>query len=547
MRLSFRWTALAVVSLAAALIALPGNASASHRQLMMIEDGVHLANNTAGTLRTFRKLGSSTVRVIVSWSYIAPGATKRHRPSFNATDPAAYPAANWGRWDDIVRQAQRDGIQIDFTVSGGAPRWAEGSGIPHHIVGNLNRAWKPSARQFGEFMQAMGRRYSGSYPDPANPSQSLPAVHFWSIWNEPNFGEDLGPEATDGSSIDVAPRLYRGLVDAAWGALRRTGHTHDTVVIGGLTARGQRSGPSRSNPAGHPGDFAQMKPLEFIRHLYCVGNSFGPLRGSVARKEGCPTSASATHRFRSRHPGLFGASGFAEHPYPQNLPPTRDSSNDRDFVSFSTLGRELRTLDRIQHSYGSHKRYPLYIDEYGYITNPPNRGHYVSPKTAAHYLNWAEYLSWRNPRIASTMQFLLYDPAYIPGKSGFTSGLLFVNGREKATYDAYRLPLYLPVTSMRRGRRVQVWGGARPAHYIAADTGLPQTAEIQFQRHSRGRFSTIKTVKVTGPRSYFDLRMSFPASGTVRLAWTYPHSDPFLPLAALGVQVHSRPVKIRVG
>jgi hypothetical protein len=551
MRLNrLRATVLSFIVVALGLGALAGAASASHRQLMMIEDGVHLANNTQRTMQRFRELGASTIRVIVSWSYIAPDATSRHRPSFNATDPAAYPAGTWVRWDNIVKEAHKDGLQVDFTLSGGAPLWAEGSDIPQHIVGNLNRAWKPSSVEFGKFVQAIGRRYSGSYRDPADPGHNLPAVHFWSVWNEPNFGEDLGPEAIDGSSVDLAPRMYRNLVAAAWNGLRRTGHGGDTIIIGGLTARGQRSSPSPSNPGGHPGSFAQMKPLEFIRHLYCVDNSFHPMRGSIAKKEGCPTTAAARRSFRSKNPGLFQADGFAEHPYPQNLPPDRNNSDDNDsnFVTFKTLPREMRTLDRVTHLYGSHKRYSIYVDEYGYITNPPNRsGHFVSPTTAAYYLNWYEYLSWRSPRIASVMQFLLYDPAYIPGKSGFTSGLLFVNGRPKPGFDAYRLPLYLPKTSMKRGHRVEVWGDVRPAHYIAGDTGDRQTAEIQFQRHSRGSFKTLKKVRITSPRGYFDLHMSFPASGTVRLTWTYPHSDPFLPISALGSQVHGRSVKIRVG
>ena len=34
----------------------------------------------------------------------------------------------------------------------------------------------------------------------------------------------------------------------------------------------------------------------------------------------------------------------------------------------------------------------------------------VSPALAASYLNWAEYLTWRDPRIRSYDQYLLIDP-----------------------------------------------------------------------------------------------------------------------------------------
>ena len=51
---------------------------------------------------------------------------------------------------------------------------------------------------------------------------------------------------------------------------------------------------------------------------------------------------------------------------------------------------------------------------------------YVSPGTAAAYYNWAEYISWRNPRMRSFAQFRFYDP-YAPLQSndwgGFASGL----------------------------------------------------------------------------------------------------------------------------
>ena len=535
---------LAAAAGALALGALPSPALASHDQIAMIEDGIHLASNPDGTMRTFRRLGADTVRVIVNWSSVAPDPLARHKPHFNASDPAAYPAGNWVRFDDIVRDAKKYGIQVDFTVSSGVPLWAEGKNIPHHLLTHTDRGWRPSPTDFGQFMVAMGRRYDGKYPDPATPGKSLPRVSFWTIWNEPNFGEDLGPQAVNGSYVDVAPMMYRKLVAAGWNALHKAGHGHDKIIIGELTARGQRSTPTKSNPAGHPGDFAQMKPLEFVRHLYCVDDSLRPMRGSAARKEGCPTTAAASRHFRSNNPGLFQVTGFGQHPYPDDLPPTKEGSKDPDYVSFNKIPTEERTLDRIMRDYGSSQRYAIYVDEFGYITRPPNDGPYVSPSTAAYYNNWTEYLSWRSRRIASTMQYLLYDPT--PSSNGFDSGILFYNGKPKADFYAYQLPLYLPHASMRRGRKVEVWGCARAAPFMAKDTGVRQTAQIQFQRASRGAFKPIKTVRITSSRGYFDLGMKFPGSGTIRLAYTYPDSDPFLPIGKLGSKIVGRPVRISV-
>ena len=52
--------------------------------------------------------------------------------------------------------------------------------------------------------------------------------------------------------------------------------------------------------------------------------------------------------------------------------------------------------------------------------------------------------------------------------------------------------------------------------------------QIQYQRGSHGAFKTLRTVTISSPRGYFDLHMRFPASGSVRLAWTYPKDDPLL-------------------
>jgi len=247
---------------------------------------------------------------------------------------------------------------------------------------------------------------------------------------------------------------------------------------------------------------------------------------------------------------------LADHPYPVNLPPTKASSTDPDYVEFSELPRLASTLDRLQRLYGSRTRFPIYNNEYGYITNPPNHSssHFVSPATAATYINWAEYLSWRNSRIASTMQYLLYDPnptKNVPEFGGFASGLILYGGTRKPGYNAYRLPLFLPVTSTPPGRSLEVWGCVRPAHFASLDTGgTPQQVQIQFQRGSRGAFTTLRTATITSVRGYFDLHLSFPASGTVRLAWSYPANDPLLTPSLITPgdpdSVYSRSVKVTV-
>ncbi len=547
---------MSVAATAAGVVVLhlpfPASAVAQTNQLAIFQDDVRMLSQPGPTLATLRQLGVGVVRVSLQWSAVAPA---KRPPGFKADDPASYP--HWSIYDQIVLDAHEDGIAVDFSVSGGAPPWATGAGQP--APGDFGE-WKPSAAAYGAFVEAVGTRYSGSYDPtrgetvPRSPGD-LPRVSFWELWNEPNFGQDLAPQAIKGSTVPAAPSAYRSLLDAGWAALRATGHARDTIVIGNLDARGQSGKVRRGSPQGLPGNFGQAKPMQFIRTLYCVSSSYQQLRGAAAAAVGCPTSAAGSRRFRSAHPALFGASGFGAHPYPVNLPPTEASSTDPDFTEFSELPRLAGALDRLQRIYGSGRRFPIYNTEYGYITNPPNNSasHFVSPGTAAYYINWAEYLSWRSGRIASAMQYLLYDPNPLraPEFGGFASGLISYSGTPKPGYDAYRMPLFLPSTSARRGQRLEVWGCVRPAHFAALDTGeKPQQVQIQFQRGSQGAFATLRTVTVTSARGYFDLGMAFPASGSVRLAWSYPPNDPLLTpsLADPGAAdtVYSRTVKVTV-
>jgi hypothetical protein len=331
--------------------------------------------------------------------------------------------------------------------------------------------------------------------------------------------------------------LYRNLVNAGYNVLHRSPvHRNDTILFGEFAARGATfHRPTRKWPQGLPGNGGQTKPLQFLRTLYCVDNGYRPLRGRAAAQVGCPANAAGSRRFRSQNPVLFGATGVSDHPYPGNGSPVSDGRNDPDFAAFPDLPNMARTLDRLNRVYGSHKRFPIYNDEYGYITDPPNRerlgrpahGHFVSPNTAAYYINWAEYLSWRTSRIASTMQYLLYDPKPAPNipQGGFASGLITGSGKLKPAYYAYRMPLYLPVTSTKRGRSLEVWGGVRPAPYASHDTHQAQYVQIEFQRGSRGGWSTVKRLKITSTRGYFDTHIKFSGSGTVRTQWSYPRGD----------------------
>jgi hypothetical protein len=396
-------------------------------------------------------------------------------------------------------------------------------------------------------VHAVAARYSGSYTPPGARSP-LPRVHFWELWNEPNWNPELQPQIVLHPLRISSAVQYRHLVDAAWSSLADSGHGRDTVVIGSLSPRGAAVSPD--SPAQAATSIAG--PLGFTRTLYCVDGSYHPLKGAAARESDCPLTSAGSARFRLAHPALFQATGFGLHPYPINLPPTEaDPSNPPDTVQFSEIPLFFSALDRLQQLYGSHRQIRVYNTEYGYVTDPPNPAR-LPPATAARYLNWTEYLTWRNPRIATTMQYLLHDPnptnsGFGPG--GFATGLIFYSGKPKASFYAYRMPLFLPDDRVQPGKPLEVWGCARPAPYAYIDTHSPQRVEIQFRAGSGGSFHTLRTVRLAPAGGcYFDVSVRFPSSGTVRLAWSYPLGDRRLrdPMAPGESKIYSRQVAITV-
>ena len=497
----------------------PSPASRPSLQTIMEADA-QLRADPAATLDTLRRLGVARVKLYVPWSAVAPDPDARSRPvGFGASNPAAYPAANWSYYDTVVRDAAARGVGIDLTSGAPAPRWATGSDAPR---GSPEGVWKPSPAEYGQFVHALGVRYSGRYT-PAGASSPLPRVDFWAIWNEPNYGEDLAPQAIHGSTVEVSPSLYRGLAGAAWTQLQQTGHGNDTILIGELAPRGITTGDN-------PGNFSGMVPLRFVRALYCVDAALQPLRGAAAAARECPATSAGSSSFAADNPALFHATGFAVHPYPQGaLEPNVVTPGEPDYADLATIPRLQRVLDATQAAYGSSKRFDLYPTEFGYKTDPPFAAG-VPIALAPLYLNWSEYLSWLDPRIRSYDQYQLTDPP--PGHSQFDTGLEFAGGAPKPTLAAFRLPIFLPATHARRGTALLVWGCVRPARY----TPMPQRAQIEL-RPAGGVFKVIDAVSIIDRDGYFDARVRFPSSGAVRLAWTYPG----------GPTIHSREVAIEIG
>jgi hypothetical protein len=520
---------LAVIGVVAGIATRSPSPPARPRFLESIaQDDEHLLNapgaTVAATLDRLKALGIDVVRVTVQWRLLAPAPDRSAPPAgFDPASPADYRSAAWARYDRVVELARARDMAVDLDLTGPGPLWAMARGAPNP---SLADRWYPGAVAFGEFVTAVGRRYSGRFV-PTGGSRPLPRVDFWSIWDEPNQPEQLAPQwrpVGAGQAME-SPELYRAYVGAAFGALAASGHgpSTDTILVGELAGEGceQASG------CPYERYDSAIAPIPFVRALYCVNAHDQPLTGATASALGC-TITGSREEFVLANPGLFGETGFAVHPYASTQPPSA-IERDRSFVALSELSRLERELDSIFRSYGVARRLPLYVTQYGYETNPPDPFDGVSPQLQAGYLDEAAYIAWRDPRVRAMSQFLLYDSSpdgrYRAGTPGYWStsqtGLLFADGAAKLSLAAYRLPVFIPVPELGPHGTVRVWAMLRPA----PRRGL-QRAQIQWAA-AGGSFRTVTDVRSRGPNHVVLDAVRVPGPGRIRVAWRPPGGDWF--------------------
>jgi hypothetical protein len=506
-------------------------ASASATQQSIVQDDNHLIYATPSvmlrTLQQLHALGVDRVKVSMVWWLVAPKNNSPRRPRFNATNPGTYPPGAWDRYDRLVTWASQLGLKVYFQLAPPIPAWAVARGANTNQGPALGHA--PDTGLFRQFVQAVGRRYGGSYPGPPEQSatgaltgsqggqaSTLPRVNYWGIWNETNERSWLNPwwqTLRGGGTAMIQAKLYRGIVDAVWGGLAASGHSPahgDTILIGETANRGV------------------WQPVPFIRALYCLSSSYKPLRGSAATKVACPTSPNRG-KFVAQHPGLFNASGYAHHPYGFDVAPNRPYP-DRSYVTLANIGSLERTLNRIFAAYGKHPPggVPLYLTEWGYKTNPPNPYVRTSPAQQQVWLDQGAYLAWRLSYVRALAQFLLFDDRPKPGEprgsrlywSSFQTGLMYINGDPKPAYSTYPIPIWLP--NARHGSSVEVWGQLRPA-----DHTVLQYATLQFQPQGSADWTDLGVLYTSSSEDFLDYRVAIPGAGSVRLAWTSPTGQSF--------------------
>jgi hypothetical protein len=292
-------------------------------------------------------------------------------------------------------------------------------------------------------------------------------VNRYILWNEPNIHSWLAPTSSckRHRCTPVAPNLYRSLVRAAYPAVKAA-DPGAQVIIGALSPRGQRLRTSTT----------VMRPLLFLRRLGCRRDDFTRIRTGACK------------RFKK-----ITGDGFAIHPYSGRLPPQKAHPN-KDDVALASVSRLTRTLDRLQAVAAldpTTRRFGVYVDEYGYQTNPPDKLGGVSLGRQDRWLQRAAYIAWRNPRIRLFTQYLWRDePRTHGGYGGWQSGLRTSRGRAKPSLRHFDTPFELDAA------RNRLWGQVRP--------GGRQTVTVQQRPRKARSWRTLAVVK-TDARGYWSL------------------------------------------
>jgi len=481
-----RQIAVLTVAFATVLPAVPAVASRTQLSVFQDDEQLVLAGTTARerTLNDLERLGADTVHSIVFWHKVAPAPLSVRRPAFDGADPATYPPTLWDAYDDLVRGAVARGLDLILSPSSPMPAWAsqcEGSR-------KLRKTCRPNLTQFKRFVQALGRRYSGSYVDENQNKAQLPRVQRWSIWNEPNQGGWLQPqyERVGGATVSASPQIYRELVRAAIKGLRASGHSDDDILLGETAPIGRVSGPASTRPT---------PPGQFLRAVFCIDTRGRALKGAAAAALACAGYRKLAVTAISHHPYTRGGS----------QPPTaRGNANE---ITVASIAR-LKALLKQAAARGRIRRgLPIFYTEYGFQTNPPDTTFGVSLTKQAAYINQSDWLVFNDRQVRSVAQYELRDEAAL---SAFQTGLRFVDGRPKPSFDAYRLPIWV---TRRSGSSLRVWGQVRPAQ-----DGVLEDVEIQGSADGQD-FETVSTVQTTNTKGFVEANVARGQNRYWRLRW----------------------------
>ena len=163
----------------------------------------------------------------------------------------------------------------------------------------------------------------------------------------------------DDARLPASPHVYRELADAMYSGLRESGHGSDTILLAETAPRG----------ASERAVTQSLAPLLFIRELYCLDRRFRPFTGDAAARARLPRRRRADSATRTPSCSTRRRSRTTR---TRSRRRRRATDANRDHAVLADLGRLTRTLDRALASHGSARRFPVWLTEYGYQTDPPD-------------------------------------------------------------------------------------------------------------------------------------------------------------------------------
>jgi hypothetical protein len=350
-------------------------------KLGLYDEAQTLYGNPDTAFKTLKDLKVKIVRTNLYWGGEFGAAKTRPK---KATDPED-PAYDWAPYDRLVRFANANKIQVIFSIFG-TPKWANGG-----------RAWNRAPLKPGDlqnFAAAAAKRYNGKSLD--ENGDRLARVSLWLAWNEPNNPAFMFPQYVKikgGWRVESA-RKYAAICNAVYKGVKSAGTTNKVGC--GVTAPRGNNNPSSPRPS--------VSPTAFLR--------------------------------AAKAAGMKSFDAYAHHPYygraseePGKAPPTSKSGTTATAVTLGNLNDLIREVTRL---YGQKR---IWLTEYGYQTNPPDRQFGVTYAKQAAYLKQAVAIAKKNPRVDMMLWFLLRDEPII---EGWQSGLLTSRGAKKPAYNAFK-------------------------------------------------------------------------------------------------------------
>jgi len=341
---------------------------------------------------TLKTLKAQVIRVNLYW-----GGTKWAVAKSRPTDPndPGDPAFDWAIYDRLVRYATQNGIKVVFSILF-TPGWANG---------NKARTVAPTNfKDLENFAYAAAERYSGLWTpppwqqDPANPTTKLPLpkVNMWTAWNEPNNPIWLTPQYKRvGKTWRVESAFqYAKICNAIYNGVHSPflGPLQDEHVACGVTGPKGNDAPATKR--------ASVDPLTFL---------------------------TAAHKY-----GMKNFDVYAHHPYAdvgKNESPTYvPKGKQKRRVQIGNINLLLQLVSKY---YGPKH---LWITEFGYQTNPPDKTFGVPYATQAKWLTQSYAIARKNPRIDMMLWFLVRDE---PAVGNWQSGLETATGKKKPAWNAF--------------------------------------------------------------------------------------------------------------